>query len=195
LPAADLLNFRKGGGTVAQTGRVKPAQPAARRILVAGVSGIGKSTLCREIARRTGLPYTELDSLHHGPGWVKRDDFESDVARIAASDEWVSEWQYRQVRPVLEQRAELLVWLDLPTRVTMSRVIQRTIKRSITREELWNGNREPALWRALASRDSIVRWAWQTRNKWRPVIPTLTLPVVHLTSRKAVDEWLAQLPR
>jgi len=166
-----------------------------RRILVAGVSGAGKSTLCRKIAQRTGLPYTELDSLHHGPGWTKRDEFESDVANIAASDAWVSEWQYSPVRPLLLRRAELMVWLDFPTRVTMSRVIQRTIRRSVTREELWNGNREPALWRALTSRDSIVRWAWATRNKWRPVIRELELPVVRLTSQKSVDRWLAQLPR
>ena len=166
-----------------------------RRILVAGVSGAGKSTLCKEIAQRTDLPYTELDSLHHGPGWTKRDAFEADVAGIAASAEWVSEWQYAEVRPLLERRAELLVWLDLPTRVTMSRVIHRTVRRAVTREELWNGNREPGIWHAMTASDGIIRWAWQTRDNWRHIVPHVAVPVVRLTTQKDVNRWLAQLPR
>ncbi|WHF21065.1 hypothetical protein QJS66_12400 [Kocuria rhizophila] len=41
----------------------------SRRILVAGSAGAqGKTTLCREIARRSGIPHTEIDALFHGPG-------------------------------------------------------------------------------------------------------------------------------
>jgi adenylate kinase family enzyme len=39
--------------------------------------------------------------------------------------------------------ADTMVWLDLPRWVVLPRVIRRTLKRAVTREELWNGNKEP----------------------------------------------------
>ena len=41
-----------------------PARP--QRVVVAGVSGVGKSTLALRIADVLGLPYTEIDALFHG---------------------------------------------------------------------------------------------------------------------------------
>ena len=115
--------------------------PAPRRILVAGVSGAGKTTLCREIARRSGIPHTEIDALFHGPGWTPRPE------SVAVSQpSWVTEWQYDAARPLLAECADTLVWLDLPFwTVTFPRVVRRTVRRSLRREELWNGNREAPL--------------------------------------------------
>ena len=48
-----------------------------------------------------------------------------------------------------------------------ARVILRSLKRVITREELWNGNRER--WRNLVSRDperNIIVWAWVHADKY-----------------------------
>ena len=42
-----------------------------RRVAVVGTSGSGKSTFARALAERMGVPFTELDSLHHGPGWTE----------------------------------------------------------------------------------------------------------------------------
>ena len=50
----------------------------ARRILVVGCSGGGKSTLSLKIAKRFGLPYISLDrDVFWLPGWVARDRAES----------------------------------------------------------------------------------------------------------------------
>src|SRR5919198_88590 len=40
------------------------------------------------------------------------------------------------------ERADTVVWLDLPLRVALSRVTRRTIGRIRAGEELWSGNRE-----------------------------------------------------
>jgi hypothetical protein len=59
------------------------------------------------------------------------------------------------------ERADTVVWLDYPRGVVMRRVIRRTARRLITREELWNGNREPLLGALRADpRANIVLWAW-----------------------------------
>jgi|GEM_PF-2746343 len=42
----------------------------ARRILVKGTSGAGKTTLGRTLAQHLGVPFVELDALHHGPNWT-----------------------------------------------------------------------------------------------------------------------------
>ena len=66
------------------------------------------------VADVLSCPHAELDALHHGPGWTKRPEFEDDVHRGTACPTWASEWQYAAVREVLLDRADLLVWLDLP---------------------------------------------------------------------------------
>lgn len=50
-----------------------PARP--RRVAVAGVSGVGKTTLARRIAAVAGIPHTEIDALFHGPDWTTRTEF------------------------------------------------------------------------------------------------------------------------
>ena len=41
-------------------------------VLIASSSGNGKTTLGRELARRRGLPFVEMDALVHGAGWVEK---------------------------------------------------------------------------------------------------------------------------
>ena len=171
-----------------------PCEPS--RVLVAGTSGSGKTTLAGRIAATVGVPHTEIDALYHGPGWTLRESFMADVAALAAQPQWVTEWQYRTVRPLLLQRADLLVWLDLPRAVVMRRVVQRTAQRRLTRTVLWNGNIEPPLSTFFTDRDHIIRWAWRTHHEnagrvTAAVTARADLSVVRLTSPQDVDRWLA----
>lgn len=169
-----------------------------RRIVVAGVSGSGKTTLAARISAATGLPHTEIDSLFHGPGWTQRPEFIDDVRALAACDRWVVEWQYSAARPVLTAAADLLVWLDLPYRVTFARVVRRTVRRRLRRQELWNGNLEQPLHTFFSDPDHIVRWSLRTRHKLDDVVPeTLAakphLVGVHLRSRREADDWVRRI--
>ena len=49
------------------------------------------------------------------------------------------------VRANVADRADLMVWLDLPRATVMRQVTARTLRRRLTRQELWNGNVEPPL--------------------------------------------------
>lgn len=165
-----------------------------QRILIAGVSGSGKTTLARQIADISGITHTEIDGLFHGPNWTPRTEFVDDVRGLVAAEAWVTEWQYRDVRPLLLSRAEMLIWLDLPTRVVMFRVIRRTLSRRLHRTVLWNDNVEPPLRTIFRDREHIIRWAWRTRSKYRDLHQNLDvehLVVVRLRSRRAVRDWLA----
>lgn len=174
---------------------------APRRVVVAGVSGSGKTTLARRVAGRLGIPHTEIDALFHGPGWVARPEFLDDVRTFVAQDAFVTEWQYSAARPLVLARAEVMVWLDLPTHVTMRQVTARTLRRSIRREELWNGNVEPPIWRTLhkPAEENIVRWAWEKRHAYRDLPEQVAreaphVVVVRLRSRAETHRWVRRLP-
>jgi adenylate kinase family enzyme len=132
-------------------------------VSVVGVSGSGKSTLGRDLAARLGVRYAELDAVFHQPGWTPLDgeEFRRRVTAIAAGDGWVIDGNYSAVRPLVWERADAVVWLDLPRRTVMRRLIWRTLCRAAGRTELWNGNRER--WRNLFTWDeqeSVISWAW-----------------------------------
>ncbi|MBP3086619.1 AAA family ATPase [Mycolicibacterium fortuitum] len=169
-----------------------------RRIAVAGTTGSGKTTLARRLSRRFDLPYVEIDSLYHGPRWVPRPTFVSDVEQFIAGDSWVIEWQYRAVRGQILARADTLLWLDLPTPVSMGQLTRRTLRRRVGRIELWNGNIEPPLRTIFTDPDHILRWGFRTRNKLRDTIPELGLHVPHLhivrfTRHRDVETWLRRI--
>ena len=170
-----------------------------RRVLVAGLSGSGKSTLAARIATALDLPYVEIDALHHGAGWVPRPEFLDDVRALAAREAWVTEFQYADARPILQVRADLLVLLEPPFPVVLSRLTRRTLRRRIRREELWNGNVEPPLHTFFTDRDHVVRYMVRTRSKYRHLVPEALagnpdLVGVRLRSRTEVEAWLARLP-
>jgi len=169
-----------------------------QRVLVAGVAGSGKTTLARRLEATIGLPHTEIDALYHGPNWQPRESFVVEVESFTAEPRWITEWQYRSVRPLLAARADTLVWIDLPTPTTLSRVTRRTLRRRFTREELWNGNREGPLWKFFTDPEHIVRWSIRTRSKYRTLLGNVEseyphLNVVRLRSQREVDEWLEEL--
>lgn len=175
-----------------------PAPGRPRRVLIAGTAGAGKTTLAGQISAILGIPHTEIDGLHHGPQWTPRPEFEADVRALAAGEAWVTEWQYAAARPLLLQRAELLVWLDLPERLRMRRLLGRTVRRRIRRTVLWNGNVEPPLRTIFTDPDHIVRFGWRTRRKYRGLPERVRqsapqVDVVRLRSQHEVESWLASM--
>lgn len=135
-----------------------------------GASGAGKSTLARSLADRLALPHLELDSIYHQAGWVPlpAEEFTARVAAAVAADRWVIDGNYSAVRPLIWARADTVIWLDLPRRTVMRRLVWRTLRRAVGRAELWNGNRERL--RSMLSRNpdvSLLVWAWQHHPVYR----------------------------
>jgi adenylate kinase family enzyme len=142
-----------------------------RRVSVVGTSGAGKSTLARALAKRLAVPYVELDAFMHQPGWQPRpdDEFMDEVEKATSQAVWVVDGNYQRfvIEGPVWKRVDTVVWLDLPRRVVMRQVIARTVRRALTREVLWNGNRERLT--NFLSREpekNIVMWAWVKHDEF-----------------------------
>ncbi|WP_425068960.1 hypothetical protein [Reyranella sp.] len=174
-----------------------------RRVAVFGTTGSGKSWLAERLAERAGLRVVELDALFWGRDWQPApvDLFRHRVERETRDDGWIVVGNYGQVRDLVWRPADTLVWLDLPLPVVMSRLLRRTVKRAVTREELWGtGNRE-TLSNAFLSRNSILLYALKThrRNRERFAQECEALAgekrVVRLRSRRDIERFvLSPLP-
>ncbi|MCP3997767.1 MAG: AAA family ATPase [bacterium] len=174
------------------------------RIAVIGNSGSGKSTLAARLARKLGAEHIELDAIHHLPDWtpIARDDMRHAVAERIETDSWVVDGNYASlVQDLVFARADTVVWLDLPRRVVMPRIIRRTVGRGLLRRELWNGNREQL--RNLIKTEpaeNIVLWAWTQHEKYRSRYAAAAadpanahLEWIHITSSRQKRRWLESL--
>ncbi|WP_314647848.1 AAA family ATPase [uncultured Microbacterium sp.] len=176
-----------------------PLPLVPRRVLIAGVTGSGKTTLCHRISRLWGLRRVEMDALFHGPDWTPRPRFLDDVRAFAAEDRWVTEWQYtsKGTDHILTPRTELVIWLDYPYRVVRSRLLRRTISRSILRTKMWNGNVEKPIWRMFGGtpEENILAWQTATLTKWAERMPLAAaefphLVIVRLRHPREAERWL-----
>lgn len=167
-----------------------------RRLVIRGSSGAGKSTLAAELARRYGLVHIELDALYHGPNWTPATPVEL-LARVTALLDdgrgWVVDGNFSsELGLIVFDRAELVVWLDLPLAIKMVRLSRRTMRRWVTREELWNGNRE-SLKDIFGGPKSLFAWAvrmhFRHRREWPEQLAGRQ--VVRLHTDSEVRAWLA----
>lgn len=170
-----------------------------RRVLIAGVTGSGKTTLARRIGALWGLRHIEIDGLFHGPNWTPRPQFLDDVRAFAAEDHWITEWQYagKGTSRILGPRAQLVIWLDYPYRVVRGRLLRRTLMRRLLRTKLWNGNVEKPLWRRLGKdpEANILHWQTRTLHKWSKRMPRIAeefphLAIVRLRTPRETERWL-----
>jgi adenylate kinase family enzyme len=169
-----------------------------RRIVIKGTSGAGKTTLSRAVAERLGVPRVELDALYHGPSWRPATSEELKARVAAALDDargWVVDGNYEaQLGNQVLERAQLIVWLDLPFGTKLTRLIARTARRWWRAEELWNGNRE-SLRHTVWGRDALFAWMVRSHFRQRRNLPRklASLPYVRLRSPEEVAAWLAGL--
>ena len=171
---------------------------AVRRVaIIASASGNGKTTLGRALAARLGVRFVELDALVHGPNWVETPDEElrAILAPIMAEEGWVIDGSYgRKLGTMVLDAADTVVWLDLPIRVWLPRLVRRTARRVTGREELWNGNRENVI-TAVWGRQSLFGYALTQHFRKRRDYPAelARYPVVRLRTPREVDRWMADV--
>lgn len=171
-----------------------------QRINVVGTSGSGKTTVARRAAEALGVPFVELDALHWEPDWQEApdDELRERVSDVTRGRFWVVDGNYGKVRDIVWGRVDTVVWLDYSFPRIFLRLLWRTLRRGVRREELWSGNRE-SLTMAL-SKDSILLWAITSypKNRERYTELMSAPEYAHIRflrhgSPRETEEWLESL--
>jgi adenylate kinase family enzyme len=170
------------------------------RILVVGVTGAGKSTLARAVGERLGIPYHEMDALYFaGPDWAVNEKLTEEMTRIAAEPRWIIDSiGSPEVRDLLWDQADTVLWLDYPRHVIMPRILRRSLRRTITREVVFGGNRET--WSDWLSKEHPVWWSWSQHTRRHREIADRTsdprfapLSTLRFNRPAETATWLASL--
>ena len=163
--------------------------------MIVGQTGSGKSTLARELGKLLELPVIHIDLIHWEAGWIERSGPEKDwlCAEVHARDSWIFEggrsstWQERL------QRANVLIWLDVPLSIRAWRIFRRTLRyRGRSRPDLPEGCPERFNW-------AFTKWIWDSRKSAKHKMQVLfesaspEMGKYHLKNQRQIDELMATL--
>ncbi len=148
-----------------------------------------------------GARHIELDSIYHQPDWtpLADEEFGLRVEHATCDGRWVVDGNYSAIQEIVWNRADTVVWFDLPYAIVLARTIRRTLRRTLTREELWNGNKEPLsnLW-SFNPETSIIAWTATRHTVYRRRYADAAasrrwarLRFVRLGSQREADGFLA----
>jgi adenylate kinase family enzyme len=165
-----------------------------RRVIVTGMAGSGKSTFSLALAAKTGLPVIHLDLHFWKPGWVapSQTEWREKQCGVLAGDAWIAEGNYHETLDLRLQRADTVVFLDLPWWLCAGRAFLRGFRMP---GELPAGC-EYSAWLRLRDEWRLAALIWRGRRsepeREREVIARHgQRAALHvLRSRRAVREFL-----
>jgi adenylate kinase family enzyme len=162
-------------------------------VALVGSGGAGKSTLARELASITGLPLYHLDELHWRPGWVEtpNEEFRPLQTELVAKDEWIIDGNYYNSYDIRFARADTVIYLALPRRICLSRVLRRVV-RNWHHDVQARGCPEHFDW-------SFLQWLWRFPRNVRPGLDEAlarhagSFELIKLTTPRQVRHYVASL--
>ncbi len=140
-----------------------------QRVMIIGQPGSGKSTLARTLGGITHLPVVHIDHIHWKAGWVERSGPEKDAlcAEVHARERWIFEGGRSVTWPERLDRADTVIWLDIPLWLRLPRVLWRTVRYwGRSRPDLPEGCPDHFSW-------TFLRWIWNTRRSSRDAMRRL----------------------
>ena len=112
-----------------------------QRILIVGGAGSGKTTLARKLGTYLNIPFHDSDEVGYEGGFGApraRNVQLADLEHITTQSAWVMDGAMLWTDMLL-QRANTIVWLDLPWRIRRWRIITRHIKADLARNNRHSG--------------------------------------------------------
>ncbi|MVA80329.1 AAA family ATPase [Agrobacterium vitis] len=168
----------------------------AKRICVVGCSGSGKSTLSQILCQRLGLDYISMDrDVFWLPGWKLRPRPEAleRMQQFVAGERWIIDGNSPGSLPVRLARADMVIWMRPPRRVSIYGVLSRWLKhRGKVRPEMAPGCPEKIDW-------PFLQYVWNFEAKEVPQFQAqfdnarADLPIVVLRSHRQTNEFITAL--
>ena len=100
-----------------------------KRVIVIGCGGAGKSTFSRNLSDKLDIPVYHLDKLFWNRGWIStpQDEFDNKIQELANRDKWIIDGNYIRTFDMRAERADTIIFINMPTYVCFYRVIKRRV--------------------------------------------------------------------
>jgi len=169
-----------------------------KRITIIGNCGSGKSTLTRRLHQTLHLPVYHLDQYFWQPNWVRTDpeEYKKIHDALCDQDEWIIDGINLRLLEHRIQRADVIIFLDIPRYICFWRIFKRTLR--------YYGKETPSSPKGCPERLGwefilFLKWVWNFNRKHLPDI-TLLLHTyankkeIHiLRSEQEIDALVKQL--
>jgi len=151
---------------------------SARRILVLGPCGSGKTCLTRALSRILELPAVHLDARFWQPGWIStpQPEWRRTVTSLVREKSWIMDGTYESTLDLRIPAAEVIIMLDRPRWLCLWGVVRRSLAyRNKPRPDAPSG--QPIdiaylryIWRYPRQTDTLVRALVERHGPRIPVI-------------------------
>ena len=171
-----------------------------KRIIVAGVSGSGKTYTAKAISESLSIAHFDLDNYYWESGWKEknRQKFNEIVSNLTSNDAWVISGNFSNIEMPIFERCDHIIWLDYSIFRCLAQSFTRSVRRIIKKEPCCNGNFE-TFKQLFFSKNSIILWVLSSYNKRRTFYNQLfssnnkTKNLIKFSSINETNAWLKKL--
>lgn len=168
------------------------------RIDVIGLPGSGKSTLAAGIAKKLSIPHIELDRFWFESGGRQgrhdtpnlegvRSKVRERTTKAIEEESWVSDGIYLHVQDLIVDRADVIVFLDIPLIHRLLGHARRAFFVTTRRHT------ELSIWNEISFFQEIIKRNFSSKPKLLKFVSEHKDKVVRLRSYKEVSEYLLTL--
>jgi adenylate kinase family enzyme len=165
------------------------------RISIIGLPGSGKTTLAEALSAKLGVPHIQIDRFWFESGGpaVTYHTPEDELVRIRAkvrektlaaieADAWVSDGFYSRLQPEIADRADTVIFLDIP--------LWRRLLNHAVRVVTKNRHKELTRWDDIRFFSEIVRRTFRHGPKLRQFVEERKNRITVLQSRNDIKQYL-----
>ena len=163
-----------------------------QRIAIVGNGGAGKTVLANKLGRLVGIAVTHLDALRYADDWtpVPEEMFVARQRAVMVAGRWIIDGNSLASLAVRVAAADTVIVVDPPPLVCLWGILQRRLR--------YHGGRHPDGVHDRITSDFLHYVRRYRRDHLPRVLACISehapqAEVVHLTSRRQVDQYLAGL--
>lgn len=163
------------------------------RIAVIGCGGSGKTHLANQLGTLLDLPVIHLDTHYYDTNWnpTPPEKFAALQRQLVGAQTWIIEGNYAGTLPIRLERADTIVFLDLPALTCLTGITQRRWHYR-GGQHTQAGVYDRITW-------SFIRYVCRYRASMRPQVRHLVAEhardarMVRVTSRRQTRQFLDQI--
>lgn len=142
-----------------------------KKIAIVGCAGSGKTTLAFALQKKLQLPLYHLDHYYWLPNWerVPLEQFKAIHDSLCDKDSWIIEGSYVKFFSYRAQKADLIIFTDLPRYQCLWYVLKRSW--TYLGQEAIPGNPAGCKQKILSWKFfGFLQWVWTFNKRYRKMI-------------------------